>query len=350
MAADIKLIVLDLDGTLMGRADEFHLYDDFAAKMAYFKAHYGTKWAVCTGRGPSGFRNFFRPMRSMGIAPDFVIFRHAYIWQRTRFGYLPRVNWNALILYRLWSNRLYVREALNQWSRMILGISPRVRIIYHKKDKLCVRFKSEENAVAVERILLEKTNAYNHLMVFRTMNEVDVRMIPFTKGLAVAELAERLGVSWNNTLAVGDGHSDMSMLDGEAAHFTGCPANAEIDVMAQVHKSGGHVARKRVLNGVLEILDAYLQDTVCSDLPEWWTPSFDNKGPRLKGSMVHTPKRKRRRVSSQKVTGWVVVLAGYVTLTVFASFGLIPFLSGLIMKPFGLLTKLVARIISAFAG
>ncbi len=348
MAAEIKLIVFDLDDTLIGKDDEFELYDAFAAKMAYYKEHYGTKWAVCTGRSHSGFIDCFSPMQISDIIPDYIILKHSSIWRHTCLGYRPRISWNFMIRYRLWSNKLYVKEALNQWAQVVLNLSRHVKIIYHRKNKLCMRFKSEESAIAIQEMLEEKANPYNHIKIFRTMNEVDVRMVPFSKGLAVSELAERLGISWSNILAVGDGHSDLSMLDGEAAHFTGCPGNAEIDVMSQVNKSGGHIAKKRVLAGVLEILDAYLQDDISSNLPEWWTPALNIKGQRLKGSMIHSPRKKKRHVSTQKITGWVVALAAYVTLTVFASFGLIPFVSGLIMKPFVWMTRIVEWLIDFF--
>ena len=347
MGVPIKLIVFDLDGTLMGRDDDFHLYDEFAERLKRFKELHGAVWAICTGRSISSFRDTFHPMEMKGIRPDYVIFRHAYIWRKGRRGYVPKTSWNILTRYHLWSTRLYVKDALRQWCREITELSPNVRVIYERRSKFCVRFKSEQSAIAAEEILAKKANPYNHLKVFRNLTEVEVRMLPFTKGLAVTELAGRLGITRNGILTIGDGYSDLSMLDAEVAAHSGCPANAEVDVLSRVNELKGHIAPTRVLAGVIDVLDAYLDDSVCSDLPDWWTPSFERRGPRLKGRMMHPPRKKKHHMSNTKVTGWVVVLAGYVTLTVFASFGLVPFVSGLIMKPLVLLTRLVQSILDA---
>lgn len=79
------------------------------------------------------------------------------------------------------------------------------------------------------------------------------------------------------------------MLDGTAAAMTGCPANAEADVMEIVQKSGGHVATERGLAGVIEIMDAIQNGTVNSKLPDWWVPNRLQKNPKSsRRNMSHT--------------------------------------------------------------
>lgn len=346
--SDIKLIATDLDGTLIGSANEFSLYETFGERLSAWRAKHGVLWVACTGRSLKSFLHLFSPMSTMGLAPDYIIIRHAYIYRLTRFGYRPHYAWNFFIRYHIWSSKLYIRDALNQWHRLITGMTEGVSTIYHRRNRLCLRFSSEETAEAAADVLKQKAREFKHLRVFQYLQEVDVRTVPFTKGLALGELGAHLGISPVHTLAIGNGHNDISMLDGSVAKFTGCPANAEVDVMAVVHHVGGHIASQKVLGGVIEIMDAYRDGIVNSALPEWWTPNKEKRNPRSIHRMMNHPSKKHRRHRHPRVAaGWLALLIAYAVLLVFASFELIPF-SGLILKPFTMLMHVVQRILGVF--
>ena len=66
----IQLLATDLDGTLIGSATEFPLYNSYREKVTELKRNYNTIWVACTGRDLSSFKRFFSPMRSMGMEPD----------------------------------------------------------------------------------------------------------------------------------------------------------------------------------------------------------------------------------------------------------------------------------------
>jgi len=273
-----------------------------------------------------------------------VILKHAYIYRLTRFGYRPHYAWNFFIRYHIWSSQLYMKEALNEWHRMITGMSEGVSTVYHQRNRLCLRFSTEEAAEAAAQLLTQKAKAFRHLQVFQFLQEVDIRTVPFTKGLALGELAARLGINAAHILAIGNGHNDISMLDGSVAKLTGCPENAEVDVMAVVKQSGGHIATKKILAGVVEILDAYLDGEVSRTLPEWWAPNKQQKNPRSANrTMSHPPKKAKRRRSSVSA-GWLVLLSLYAVLTAFASFGLIPY-SETVLKPFTVMMGIVEKLI-----
>ena len=48
--ADIRLLVTDLDGTLIGSSAEFPLYATLSERIAGLRRDDGMKWAICTGR------------------------------------------------------------------------------------------------------------------------------------------------------------------------------------------------------------------------------------------------------------------------------------------------------------
>jgi len=340
----IKLLATDLDGTLFGGSGELPLYEEFKGRLKTLRAKHGALWVVCTGRSLRSFQHLFSPMKTMDIAPDYVIVSHAYIYHRKRNGYRPHYVWNILIYYHLWASRLYMKDAIQKWYKMVMEMTDGVTTVYHRRNRLCLRFDAEEDAQAVAKLLRKKAQEFKNLRVFLFMHEVDVRAIPFTKGLALEELASHLGIGASGILAIGNGHNDISMLDGGVAKFTGCPENSETDVMAVVHNSNGHIASRKFLGGVIDVIDAQLEGHVNSALPEWWIANKGKKNPKsTKRQMNHIPKP--RKVNQRKAsTIFIVSMIGYCVLLVFASFGIIPF-SGIIRKPVLLIMDLVIKLL-----
>jgi hypothetical protein len=107
-----------------------------------------------------------------------------------------------------------------------------------------------------------------------------------------------------------------------------------------VHRTGGHIATGNSLTGVLEILDAYMTDTVKSDLPATWKNPTTMPNDRPQRSDRH--RKKRPRV----LNPWLVGLMVYTILLALANFGLIP-LSRWIMAPYTFLVKLILKLVPA---
>lgn len=335
MGIDIKLLVTDLDGTLIGSVNEFPLYSNFKKILDELRVSDKTYWVACTGRTYRSFSSFFYPMQSMGILPDFIIVRHAYILERTKWGYVPRLFWDLHIFHLIWRQKMYARDVLDHWRGMITGASTGVKVVEQGRDKLRLRFDSEESANTAAELLRDNLSEYKHLKVFSFLREIDVRPVPFTKGLSVFELARHLDICSDNILAIGNGHNDISMFDSSVAGLTGCPSNSEAEVMSVVHELGGHIANKRALDGVLEILDSYKNDTINSELPEWWVAPPKALNPRHDS---HSGKHQKSLKALKFNSVFIVVGVIYVTLVIFAYFEIIPF-SDIFLKPFTFLGK-----------
>jgi len=337
------MIATDLDGTLIGSANEFPLYSKFRDRLGELRKNHGMIWVACTGRSISSFRSFFSPMRMMGLMPDFVIVDHAYIYEVGQYGCIPHVLWNLRIRYLIWASKLFANQAIDEWHDMITSVSLGVSTIRRRDERLCLRFDSEESAKVAADMLREKIKPYPHLQVFSYLKEVEVRSVPFTKGLALSELAHHLEIPASEILAIGNGHNDISMMSKKVAHLVGCPSNSEPEVMETVHKEGGHIARYRSLSGVLEILDVYEKGTVNSNLPEGWVPP-ERRDESFKRSSHHG-----RRTSPRVIRTWLlIVLVIYVVLNVFASFNLIPFVSQYITWPYRMLMSVLEKLIIMF--
>ena len=117
----IGLLATDLDGTLIGSANELPLYADFSDRIARLREDDDAVWVACTGRTFSSFWEFFLPVRRMGIIPDYVIVRHAYIFKRTSMGFLPHVSWNIAMLVQLWKEGKASRQAIDHWHQTVTG-------------------------------------------------------------------------------------------------------------------------------------------------------------------------------------------------------------------------------------
>jgi len=338
----IKLIATDLDGTLIGRANEVGLYSRFVDAIDDAKRSDGAIWVICTGRSLRSFKRYFAPMATMGLFPDFVIVKHAYIYEARGSGYVPHLLWNLKTRMAVGVDRSRLRKTVKRWHHMVLRRFMRVRTLYRRVDSISVRFDTEECAATAIELLRADVESCKHLQVFRYGREVDVRPVPFTKGMAVAQLASHLGVELAETLAIGDGHNDISMLNGSTAALTGCPDNSDPEVIETVHQSGGHIARTRALAGVLEVIAAHRAGKPRSELPEWWHDPGRRANGRTQPRRKDSSSRKRRTVRNI-----LMAASAYAALMAFASCGLIP-MSGLFMKPVRILGAVIERMFDWF--
>jgi HAD superfamily hydrolase (TIGR01484 family) len=313
---ELGMFVTDVDGTLLGHRAGFDQCQAFRKHIDALRNRYGVKWVICTGRSLGSFKKVFRPMTMMGVMPDYVISRHAYIFERKSHGYLPHVIWNVRVRWLQWVNEWKVRRAIPRMAAAMLKKNPFARVSYRKRHRIAFQFEDEGAARFGIEIVKEEARATRYLQVFEYPTEVDVHAIPFTKGLAVSELARRLGMPADRVLVVGDGHNDISMMVPDVARWTACPANAASAVVEIVHKTGGHIAAERSLTGVLEVLDAYEKGELKSQYPASWVEGGDGTG-----GLPH----RRQAKEEFGLRGVVIVgLALYVILLVMANFGLLP--------------------------
>ncbi len=267
------MFVTDADGTLMGGRPEFDQYRAFRAKINDLRNTYGAKWVVCTGRSLHGYKNIFQAMNQFGIVPDYVIARHAYIYECKPWGFLPHWMWNLRVVWLNWKDNLTLQRAMPKLKRAVLSRNPFAKVTCSTRERLCFRFDDEGAANFGAEILKQAAKPYKYLQVFQLPGEVDIRVIPFTKGLAVTELARHLNLSTSQILVVGDGHNDISMMDMTPPCRTACPSNAVSEVIETVHRTHGHIASERSLAGVMEVLAAYESGNINDRLPDGWVGS-----------------------------------------------------------------------------
>ncbi len=317
------MFVTDVDGTLVGHRVGFDQYEAFRRYVGILRDKYGARWVICTGRSLRSFRHVFRPMMMLGIVPDYVISRHAYIYERKSRGWIPHGVWNLRVRWLQWRHEWKVRRAIPRMRRRMLGKNPFARVVLENHGRITFQFEDEGATRFGMEIVQSVAQSSRYLQVFQYPCEIDVRAIPFTKGLAVSELAHRIGVAPERVLVVGDGHNDISMMQPDVARWTSCPVNAASEVLEAVNRAGGHIAASHSLAGVLETLKAYEDGVLNSALPSSYAAGADRSG----GSGVKAPGTGGRFGFRSLILVLMVVL---VVVLVLAKFHLLPFAQGLV--------------------
>lgn len=333
----IRLVATDLDGTLLGYHPQFGVYSAFRDTIDDLRRTNRAYWAICTGRSLSSFRAVFKPLLRFGVAPDFVIVQHAYLFSCSRLGYTPHWGWNLKVLALRLRHRILLRRQIPHLRRMVSRAFPFVRVTRMGSSSVTFRFDTSDIALMAANMLRREVIPMRFLQVFHYRDEVDLRPVPFTKGLSLAELGRHLEIAPEQTLVIGDGHNDVSMMTPNVAAYTGCPLNAQPEVIEFVSRIGGHVASQKALTGVIECIEAHVHGHVDSSLPEGWEHAAARDNPFVQRS---SSSREGKTLASHIRSAILFAAAAYAALVVFAHFGLVPF-AGPILKPYSVLLRVV---------
>lgn len=336
--SDIRLLATDLDGTIIGDASEFSLYPTFRNILNVFKANKNFYWVVCTGRSLRGYRRLITPMVSMGNVPDFVITRHAFIMKWTGRYYMPHIFWNIGVLYHLLLHNVKKKSALNNAYKAVTSEVPGSRVLSQVKHTFTVRFQTDDAAEQAENICRTRKTLAGWLITVRQSRVLTVGVMPCAKALSLAELVYHLGITSDNVLVIGNGINDITMFHENVAKYTGCPYNSRKEVMELVKTRSGHIASRRSLGGVIEILEAYQNGNICSEIPD-----FSEENPKKTNDIARLQKIPSHHQKKHYAILRALLLL-YIVLLVFASFDLIPFVSHLIIAPYQLIINAISKL------
>ena len=262
----IKLLATDFDGTLMTLG-----IDQVAGSRASFQSRVndiqgvGGCWVLCTGRDYSSFRMAYPFLECSDIAPDFIVARRGRIYERHGDQFRLRALLSLRVLIKRFQATHRVRRMMKHavafvgegFEQVLAGDASLQRIKLNVVDEAAAqRMANGLHGLSKGREGL--------LSVCVVHSLIDVRPIGQSKGLAVTELQRVLGIAPSETLAVGDGANDISMLQPSVARWAGCPQNSRYEVIQTVTHRGGHVASENGMVGTVEVINACLRDRVSS--------------------------------------------------------------------------------------
>ncbi|MCM8769645.1 MAG: HAD hydrolase family protein [Candidatus Omnitrophica bacterium] len=250
MSQDIRLLVIDFDGTALGGYEPYGRFPDNLSLLLDEMTERGYLWASCTTWHPFAQEQVFstsllksRPIRAIG---------------RTSLSCGLYIQ-GALYLDAVWDAEMIAHKSafmLNfvQAIREFLRASPDVAALTEYFDYIF--------AVSYyDREIVEKNLLTNELIKGKTYplyasEEKIVFLFPWylSKGLAVRKLQKVLNITAEQTLVAGDGINDLPMLEPAISRWQVCPQNADVQVKEKVVANGGIVASQPYSDGVVKAI------------------------------------------------------------------------------------------------
>ncbi|AFY44184.1 Cof-type HAD-IIB family hydrolase [Nostoc sp. PCC 7107] len=270
---EIKLLVLDIDGTIAGKSNS--LSKSVKQAIAAVQAK-GINVAIATGRM---YRSALRFHQEIGSNLPLAAYQGAWIQDPTNqkihrhlpvvreiahqlLDYFEQPQWRSLLSIHFYINdELYVRELTRETKiyAQRSGINPiavgdlRQILIEHEPTKILALCDDTE---AIDRLLGNLRRQYTPAELYLTTSVAtffEATNPAVNKGAAVRYFAEELlGLQRNNVMAIGDNFNDVEMLEYAGIGVAMGDAPKEVQAIAQwiapsVEKDGAAIAIKKFL-------------------------------------------------------------------------------------------------------
>jgi len=268
-----KLIVTDMDGTLLGSDHKISEENKEALKMAMDK---GIKVAIATGRIYTSARNY---ARLLGINTPIIACNGAIIREEETGNviYEDKIEYDTCtkivdlldeynLYYQFYTDdTLFCKElshsslryyefnkSLPKDMRINIVTSNNIKEVIKDKDILKVIVIEEKNKDILNKIKEDLKNISNIEICSSWHNNIEIMNKGVNKGHAVKRLAEFLGVDQKHVITFGDNYNDLSMI--EFAGMGVAMGNAE----NLVKEKANYITDKNTENGVAKALNKLL--------------------------------------------------------------------------------------------
>jgi Cof subfamily protein (haloacid dehalogenase superfamily) len=251
--SEIKLLVLDIDGTIAGQSNTISK----AVKQAIAAVQaQGIPVAIATGRM---YRSALRFHQEIGSTLPLVAYQGAWIQDpatkkihrhlvvpreiaRCLLDYLEQPQWRSLLSIHFYiDDQLYVRELTKQTqmyaertSTEPIPVGDLRQLLTHQLTKVLAL---GDDTVLIEQLLVDLRSQYppNQLYLTKSVATfLEAANALVNKGSAVRYLAEDLlGLSRTNVMAIGDNFNDLEMLEYAGVSIAMGDAPAAVKAVAQ---------------------------------------------------------------------------------------------------------------------
>jgi HAD superfamily hydrolase (TIGR01484 family) len=268
MEVDLKMIAVDLDGTLLGGTTERYGCLPEGLEALRQATRYNRHVAIVTGRDIDFIR---RLLSEEGIDPvregwpHVIIAEERYIYYWNNDNYVSDEVWNRSVFEAEYAHFAAIRQGVNE---LIAGEMARIdascfRVegdIEERRGFVEVRFidafASREGEKLLAEWLLRRGLSF---ITVRNVAGVAIRHSSVGKGPTLAQVCRDLNVPFSAVLAIGDSSNDLSMLDGTLGFLSAAPGNAEKEVKDKIREGSGYVAEGCYGCGVAEAVAHYEQ-------------------------------------------------------------------------------------------
>ncbi len=249
------LLAFDFDGTLIVPDESTSVQPQFFELMRIMRESHKSYWGINTGR------SLMQTVQGLSDArfpflPDYIIAREREIYTPNEFGrWVGLSDWNATCgkeHHKLFRKCRRVLKKLQKW---VQSETAAIWGMQEGEPAGIVASTAAEMDFIVARIDQEIESkpllSYQRNGIYLRFSHSD-----YHKGTAMVEVARRLGLSAEQTFAIGDSHNDLDMLDLSMAGLLACPGNACEDVKERVMSCDGYIAQGVASVGTIEALRA----------------------------------------------------------------------------------------------
>ena len=255
----VKLVALDLDGTLLER--DGTILPELRDALIQLSEK-GVKVTTASGRFLESQLEFLEPM-GLGAkveVPHALITNEQEIYIASAGRYVSLIERNSEI-ERAWLKAVskvmdLLRETLSELESMGFKAS-----LWAGEEEVVQRhlagllFEEIREAKEAERYLKNKIKERRLNFKCNRSGRLVQVLLPFAgKGETVKVLAEYWNIEFSKVLCIGDSSHDMDMLDGRYGFIPATVSNADEEIVEVVRRVGGYVSPLPHGRGVLDVL------------------------------------------------------------------------------------------------
>ncbi len=261
-----KLIVTDMDGTLLNEEHEISSFNKLALKKAADK---GIEIAIATGRI---YESAIKYARELGINTPMICCNGALIKEENgNIIYEEPINHKQCeeiisilekhkIYYQCFTDNTIFTPYINEWLKKYqMQEDLNITIIESKDIKNQIKGKNilkfliiEENLDLLEELRKELKLIEDIELTKSFFNNIEIMKKGINKGSAVESLGKYLGIDKSEIITFGDNHNDLTMIT--YAGMGVAMGNAE-DI---VKKNSNYITCKNTEDGVAKALENLL--------------------------------------------------------------------------------------------
>jgi hydroxymethylpyrimidine pyrophosphatase-like HAD family hydrolase len=250
------LIALDLDGTSVSYSPRLEMNSELMQYLASVR-DLGVSWVMNSDRYTATMADIASLLpaeqkpRALLSCQRFIHLRNGDV------TYIPVESWNeeqTRLHAVLWKK---IKPFFPQWrSQVELQFTLLDCVV---NDLVFACRVTPDQTPALRSVMQQFITAIQDAQISGNQEWTFILHAAFSKAKVLKKCSDLLNMPSDRIIAIGDGINDITMLNGNAAKFVGCPANADPMVIETVRKAGGIVSRSNEAAGALDIIRIFLE-------------------------------------------------------------------------------------------
>ena len=245
------LICTDFDGTLAGEDPTAILAPDFFLWLAQARKTTTVSWVVATGRSWESLKEALL-FHQAPLLPDWVVAVEREIHQVKDQQAHSLQEWNDPCAET--HQALFGRHgAIFEQIEREVGSAEDVTVI-PDAGTIGLIAGSKESIARTHSLVSEILQDHPEIATVRNGPYFRFSHVDYHKGSCLAHIQKLLDLDPSSTFIAGDNLNDLPMLQQKFGHYLACPSNSVLEVIQQLKKEGGYIAKKEAGAGIAEAL------------------------------------------------------------------------------------------------